>query len=260
MYCPPITITFLGTGTSTGVPMIACNCEVCISNDEKDTRLRSSILIQSSTTNIVIDTTPDFRYQMLRQKVQQLDAVIFTHPHKDHIAGLDDVKAFSFFSGKPMQVYANELTQTALKREFMYVFAEKKYPGIPEIDLHTISEQAAFTIGDIPIMPILVWHLHMPVLGFRIGSFTYITDANRIDETEQQKIKGSEVMVVNALRHQHHVAHYTLDEAIALVQQLQIPQARLTHISHQLGLHQVINSQLPTGIELAYDGLQLHFG
>ena len=260
MYCPPITITFLGTGTSTGVPMIACNCPVCTSKDAKDTRLRSSILVQSSTTTFVIDTTPDFRYQMLRQQVKQLDAVLFTHPHKDHIAGLDDVKAFNFFTGNAMQVYANELTQTALQREFMYVFAEKKYPGIPQITLHTIDEHTPFIIGDIPIIPILVWHLHMPVLGFRIGKFTYITDANKIDVIEQQKIKGSEMMVLNALRHAPHLSHFTIDEAVALVKNIQVPQAKFTHISHQLGLHQTINNTLPAGIELAYDGLQLHFG
>jgi phosphoribosyl 1,2-cyclic phosphate phosphodiesterase len=259
MYCPPITITFLGTGTSTGVPMIACNCPVCTSKDAKDTRLRSSILVQSSTTTFVIDTTPDFRYQMLRQQVTQLDAVLFTHPHKDHIAGLDDVKAFNFFTGNAMQVYANELTQTALKREFMYVFAENKYPGIPQITLHTIDEHTPFLIGDIPIIPILVWHLHMPVLGFKIGKFTYITDANKIDAIEQEKIKGSQMVVVNALRHAPHLSHFTVDEAVTLVKNIQVPQARFTHISHQLGLHQTINNTLPDGIELAYDGLQLQF-
>lgn len=259
MYCPPITITFLGTGTSTGVPMIACPCPVCTSKDAKDNRLRSSLLVQSSTTTFVIDTTPDFRYQMLRQKVASLDAVLFTHPHKDHIAGLDDVKAFNFFSGNAMQVYANTLTQDAIKREFMYVFAEKKYPGIPQITLHNIDENTPFVIGDIPIIPILVWHLHMPVLGFRIGKFTYITDANKIDAIEQQKIVGSQMVVLNALRHAPHLSHFTLDEAVALIQSLKIPQARFTHISHQLGLHQTTNNALPIGMELAFDGLQLQF-
>jgi phosphoribosyl 1,2-cyclic phosphate phosphodiesterase len=195
---------------------------------------------------------------MLRENVKKLDAVLFTHSHKDHIAGLDDVKAYTFFSGKPMQVFANELTQIALKREFMYVFASQKYPGIPEIDLHTI-EDAPFNIGDIPIVPILVWHFKMPVLGFRIGKFTYITDANKIDEQQKEKIKGSETLVLNALRKAAHISHYTLDEAISLVQELEIPQAYFTHISHQLGLYDSVTQELPNGIQLAYDGLKLHF-
>jgi phosphoribosyl 1,2-cyclic phosphate phosphodiesterase len=257
MICPPIKITFLGTGTSTGVPMVACNCEVCLSNDEKDNRLRSSILVQSNTTTFIIDTTPDFRYQMLRLQVKQLDAVLFTHPHKDHIAGLDDVKAFSFFSGKPMEVFANSLTEEAIKREFAYVFAEKRYPGIPEINLNTIDLNP-FIIGDIPVIPILVWHLKMPVYGFRIGDFTYITDANRIDNEERLKILGSRIMVLNALRHKTHLSHFSLDEAIDVIKELNIPSAYFTHISHQLGLYSKVNTELPAGIELAFDGLTIN--
>ena len=259
MFCPPLTITFLGTGTSTGVPMIACECEVCTSTDTKNNRLRSSILVQSASTSFVVDTTPDFRYQMLRGKVKKLDAVLFTHPHKDHIAGLDDVKAFSFASGNAMQVYANDLTQKALKKEFEYIFAAHKYPGIPAIDLHNINTEPFF-IGDIPVIPILVWHLHMPVLGFRFGKFTYITDANRIDEQEKDKIKGSAVMVINALRHQPHLSHFTLKEALHIIKELNVPTAYLTHISHQLGLHAVIQSDLPAGVMIAFDGLQLEIG
>ncbi len=236
--------------------MVACSCEVCTSSNPKDKRLRSSILVESNTTSFVIDTTPDFRYQMLRENVKKLDAVLFTHPHKDHIAGLDDVKAFSFFNGKPMEVYANEITEKALRREFVYVFDENKYPGIPEINLTSINVEP-FAIGDIPVIPILVWHLKMPVLGFRLGSFTYITDANRIDEAEKEKIKGSEIMVVNALRHQPHISHFTLDEAVELVNELQVPGAYLTHISHQLGLHDAVSRTLPAGVQLAYDKLQL---
>jgi phosphoribosyl 1,2-cyclic phosphate phosphodiesterase len=254
MHCPALSIRFLGTGTSTGVPMVACGCEVCQSANTKDKRLRSSLLVQSKTTSFVIDTTPDFRTQMLRENVTQLDAVLFTHPHKDHIAGLDDVKAFCFFSGKAMPVYANEITEEALRREFKYVFAKEKYPGIPEINLVPIGLQA-FCIGDIPVQPILVWHHRMPVLGFRMGAFTYITDANRIEEEEKEKIKGSGHLVLNALRHQPHLSHFTLDEAIALVNELKIPQGYLTHISHQLGLHHAISQQLPAHIALAYDGL-----
>lgn len=256
MQCPPLNITFLGTGTSSGVPMVACQCPVCISKDKKDNRLRSSILVESATTTFVIDTTPDFRYQMLREKVTKLDAVLFTHPHKDHIAGLDDIKAFTFLSGNPMEVYANTLTEEALKREFYYIFTDKKYPGIPEINLNII-DLIPFTIGDIPVIPILVWHLHMPVFGYRLGNFTYITDANRIDEAEKEKIKGSEWIVVNALRHKKHLSHYTLNEAIELVNELQVPNAYFTHISHQLGRHEEINPTLSPGIQLAHDGLQL---
>ena len=258
MQCPPLKITFLGTGTSSGVPMVACDCKVCVSADAKDKRLRSSILVESSTTSFVVDTTPDFRYQMLREQVKKLDAVLYTHPHKDHIAGLDDVKAFTFLSGNPMEIFANELTQESLKREFYYIFTDKKYPGIPEVNLNTIG-LSPFLIGDIPVIPILVWHLHMPVLGFRFGDFTYITDANRMEEAEKEKIKGSKTLVLNALRHKKHLSHFTLDEATALVQVLNVSQAYFTHISHQLGKHQEINKELPTGIELAYDGMQLSF-
>ena len=258
MQCPPLTITFLGTGTSSGVPMVACDCGVCKSNDAKDQRLRSSILVESSKTSFVVDTTPDFRYQMLREQVKKLDAVLYTHPHKDHIAGLDDVKAFTFISGNAMEIFANDLTQESLKREFYYIFTDKKYPGIPQVNLNTI-DLSPFSIGDIPVIPILVWHLQMPVFGFRFGDFTYITDANRMEETEKEKIKGSKTLIINALRHKKHLSHFTLDEATDLVQELNVPQAYFTHISHQLGKHQQINSELPKGIELAYDGMRLCF-
>ncbi len=236
--------------------MVACSCEVCRSDDQKDKRLRSSILVQSDNTSFVIDTTPDFRTQMLRKSVMKLDAVLFTHPHKDHIAGLDDVKSFTYFSGKPMEVYANTLTEEALKREFAYVFSDKKYPGVPEINLNTI-DLAPFYIGDIPVIPVLVWHLKMPVYAYRIGNFTYITDANRIDEDEKEKIRGSEIIVVNALRHKQHISHYTLSEAVALADELNIPQAYFTHISHQLGKHADVTKELSEKRQIAYDGLQL---
>lgn len=257
MAYPSLKVTFLGTGTSTGVPMIACECEVCTSIDKKDKRLRPSIMIESKTTTIVVDTTPDFRYQMLREKVKHVDAILFTHPHKDHIAGLDDVRAFNFFSGKKMEIYANSLTEEALKREFGYAFADKKYPGVPNLSLNTIALDP-FSIGDIDITPIQVWHMKMPVLGFRFGKFTYVTDANRIDEEEKKKIRGSEIFVVNVLRKQSHVSHFSLGEAVELVQELNIPATYFTHISHQLGLHQAIEAELPGHIHLAYDGLVLN--
>ena len=236
--------------------MIGCDCVVCSSANQKDKRLRSSILVQSEKTTLVVDTTPDFRTQMLRENVKRLDAVIFTHPHKDHIAGLDDIRAYNFFQKRPLDVYANKLTEEALRREFYYIFSEKKYSGIPEIKLHAITDKP-FVVGDIPVIPILVYHLRMPVLAFRFGNFTYITDANRIDDEEKGKIKGSKVLVVNALRKKEHISHFTLQEAIDLVEELKIPSAYFTHISHQLGLHDEINNELPPNIHLAYDGLKI---
>lgn len=237
--------------------MIACECAVCTSTDKKDKRLRSSIMIESENTRFVVDTTPDFRYQMLRENVKRLDAVLFTHPHKDHIAGLDDVRAFNFFQEQAMQIYANQMTIDALMREFAYAFADKKYPGVPNLELNTIGLEP-FSIGDIPIVPIEVWHLKMPVYAFRFGDFTYITDANRIEDHEKEKIKGSKILVVNALRREKHISHYNLEEAIELVHELKIPKAYFTHISHQLGKHEDIEKGLPKGIHLAYDGLTIN--
>ena len=236
--------------------MIGCSCEVCISPDKKDKRLRSSILVESETTSIVIDTTPDFRYQMLRANVKKLDAVLFTHPHKDHVAGLDDVRAYNYFQKKPMEVYANSLTEETIKREFAYAFSDKKYPGIPSINLNTIDD-APFIIGDIPVIPVLVWHLKMPVLGFRFGRFTYITDANKIEPDEREKITDSQTIVLNALRNEKHISHFNLEEAVAMVGELGVPTGYFTHISHQLGKDNMVNKSLPKGIELAWDELEV---
>jgi len=213
-------------------------------------------MVQSATTTLVVDTTPDFRYQMLRAGVKKMDGVIYTHPHKDHIAGLDDIRAFNFFNRKAVNVYANRFTQEALKNEFHYVFAEHKYPGIPDIILNDVSDEM-FIVGDIPVIPITVWHLNMPVLGFRFGNFTYITDANRIDESERTKIIGSEVLVLNALRLKKHISHFTLQEAIDIADELKVPTAYFTHISHQLGRHADVCIELPPGRFLAYDMQQL---
>jgi len=247
----------LGTGTSSGVPMIGCDCEVCTSTDPNDNRLRSSVLIQSQQTSLVVDTTPDFRYQMLRINNRRLDAVVYTHPHKDHLAGLDDIRAYNYFTKKPMDIYANTLTEEALRRDYYYAFSDTRYPGVPELNLITIDEHPFF-VGDIPVLPIEVWHYKMPVFGFRFGDFTYITDANRIEASEKEKIRGSKILVLNALRKENHLSHFTLDEAVALAQELAVPQVYFTHISHQLGLHQQINKELPSHIQLAYDGLQVH--
>ncbi len=237
--------------------MVACDCAVCRSDDMRDKRLRTSILVQSATTTFVVDTTPDFRYQMLRIQNKKLDAVLYTHPHKDHIAGLDDVRAYNYIQQKSMDIYANTLTEEALRREYYYAFSDTKYPGVPQLNLNTIEEQL-FYIGDIPVLPIVVWHLKMPVYGFRFGDFTYITDANRIDADELAKVRGSKLMVVNALRREPHLSHFTLSEAVTLVQDLGVPEAYFTHISHQLGKYSDVSQELPAGIHLAYDGLQLH--
>lgn len=257
MSYPPLKVTFLGSGTSSGVPMIGCDCTVCTSADKKDNRLRSSILVESPNTTLVVDTGPDFRYQMLRANVKKLDAVLFTHPHKDHMAGLDDVKAYNYFQKQPIDLFADSLTEEALRRDFYYAFADTKYPGIPELNLNTITLEP-FMVGDILVTPVLVWHLKMPVMGFRFGKLTYITDANKIEEAEKAKIKGSDILVLNALRKRKHISHFTLDEAIGMVRELNVTTAYFTHISHQLGAHQAISAELPDGIHLAYDGLVLN--
>ncbi len=249
-------ITFLGTGTSQGIPLIGCECKVCKSDDPKDNRLRSSILIEHKNTNLVIDTGPDFRQQMLREKVTKLDAVVFTHEHKDHIAGLDEVRAFNFINNMVMPVYATERVQQAIKREFAYIFSGDNYPGIPQIELHTITDNT-FKVGDITLQPINVLHYKLPVKGFRAENFTYITDANFISPEEKEKIKGSEVLVLNALRRTHHISHFTFEEAIELAQELKAKKTYLIHMSHQLGNHELVNLELPDGIELAYDGLKI---
>jgi phosphoribosyl 1,2-cyclic phosphate phosphodiesterase len=205
----------------------------------------------------VIDTTPDFRYQMLRAGIRHLDAVVYTHPHKDHLAGLDDVRGFNFIQRRAMPLYANAMTRESIVREFPYAFADVKFPGLPDLELHDI-DKAPFTIGDITFIPIQVWHMKMPVLGFRIGDFTYITDANRIDSDEKEKIRGSRQIVLNALRHEKHLSHFSLREALAEVEELAVPQAWFTHISHQLGKHADIEPTLPANRHLAFDGLVLY--
>jgi len=252
----PIKITFLGTGTSQGVPIIACNCHVCMSANSKDKRLRSSILVETASTCLVIDSGPDFRQQMLREKIKKLDAVVFTHEHKDHVAGLDEVKAFNFINKMRMPVYVTENVKAALHREFAYIFDEIQYPGIPQIDIYDFDKKN-FMVGDILLQPIDVLHYQLPVKGFRINDFAYITDANFIPEPEKQKLKNLNVLVLNALRKESHISHFTFQEAIDLVKELKPRKAYLTHISHQLGLHDEVTAELPANMELAVDGLQL---
>ena len=252
-------VTFLGSGTSQGIPVIACSCAVCTSVDTRDKRLRSSILLQVDDKNIVIDSGPDFRYQMLRAGVTHLDALVFTHEHKDHTAGLDDIRAFNYKQGEAINVYAHKRVQDALKKEFSYIFAHHKYPGIPQLDLFEIGHHP-FEVAGVPFIPIEVMHFQLPVLGFRIADFTYITDAKTVSDVEKAKIKGSKVLVINALQQEKHISHFTLEEALAFAQEIGAEKTYFTHISHRLGTHQKISELLPAGVELAYDGLCIELG
>lgn len=247
-------ITFLGTGTSQGIPVIGCECVVCQSVDTRDKRLRVSVLIETHTKTLVIDSGPDFRYQMLRAGVKDLDAIIFTHEHKDHVAGLDDIRPFNYLLHKRIEIYAVPRVQEALKREFSYIFEDTKYHGLPQINMHTINDQP-FKIGEIEILPIEVMHYNLPVNGYRIGDFTYITDAKTISNTSLDKIKGSKYLVINALQRENHISHFTLAEAIDFANKAGAEITYFTHISHNLGLHSDVEKELPNHIRLAYDGL-----
>jgi phosphoribosyl 1,2-cyclic phosphate phosphodiesterase len=247
-------VTILGSGTSLGVPMIACDCKVCRSANPKDKRLRASVLIQCEATNLVIDTGPDFRMQMLNSGITHLESILITHCHKDHTAGLDDVRAFNWINKTKADVYAEASVIRSLRQEFAYAFSESKYPGLPEIILNKIDEQP-FEIEGIRVIPIRVMHHLLPVLGFRIGDFTYLTDTNHVPESEFSKIRGSKVLVVDGLRHETHISHFNLSQALELIAELKPDKAYITHISHQLGLHDEINPTLPSNVELAYDGL-----
>lgn len=247
-------ITFLGTGTSQGVPVIACDCEVCQSKNQKDKRLRSSVMLELNDTVIIIDAGPDFRYQMLREDVKKVDAILITHSHKDHIGGLDDVRAYNYIMRKPIDVYARNNAQFFLKREFYYAFEENKYPGTPEINILTLTGEP-FYINGIKIIPIDLLHYKLHIFGFRINDFTYITDANYIPSSEINKIKGSRIVVINALRKKKHISHFNLDEALNILEDLKPEKGYLTHISHLMGLHEEVEKELPDFVSLAYDGL-----
>ncbi|MEM7103495.1 MAG: MBL fold metallo-hydrolase [Bacteroidota bacterium] len=250
-------ITFLGTGTSQGVPVIGCDCEVCLSEDPRDKRLRCSIMVSINGKNIVVDTGPDFREQMLRAGVKDVEAVLITHEHRDHIAGLDDVRPFNFIHKKDMPVYTTRHVAELLKKSFWYIFDAPFYPGIPQIKLHEINKDDPFTVSGVEITPIEVMHYKLPVLGFRFGGFTYITDAKTIAEEEKLKIKGTKTLVLNALRKEEHISHLNLEQALTLIDELKPERAYLTHASHLLGLHQNIQDELPENVFLAYDGLKI---
>lgn len=247
-------ITFLGTGTSQGVPVIGCTCETCRSLDYRDKRLRTSVHIDTGGQSLVIDTGPDFRQQMLREDVRHLDAVIFTHGHKDHTAGLDDVRAYNFLQGMDMPVYGHEQVLSQLTREYAYAFEPHRYPGIPRLQLIAITEQP-FAVAGLQIIPLPVKHLNISVFGYRIGDFSYITDANQIPAETFARLRGTKVLVLNALQREKHVSHFNLEEAIAIAQQIGAQRTYLTHLSHRMGLHKEVEAELPTGILLAYDGL-----
>ncbi len=249
-------ITFLGTGTSQGVPVIACNCKTCKSEDERDKRLRSSILVETENLTLIIDTGPDFRQQMLRANTRHLDAVLFTHEHRDHIAGLDDIRAFNFIQQQPMEVYCEERVHQSLANEFPYIFAENKYPGVPQINVNIINNQT-FSINGTKIIPVKAMHFRLPVLGFRIADFAYLTDANFIAEEEKEKLFGIKYFIVNALRREKHVSHFTLGQALDLITELSPRRAFLTHISHQLGPVAEIEKDLPANVSIAQDGFVL---
>ncbi len=245
-------ITVLGTGTSQGVPVITCKCEVCLSSNPKDNRLRSSVMIEVDNINLVIDTGPDFRQQMLRERVEKVDAFLFTHHHKDHVAGMDDIRAFNYRWKKDMQLYCTKATEEALKKEFPYVFTEVKYPGVPEVRINIIKNEP-FKIQDTTIIPIEAQHYIMPVLGFRIKGFVYLTDVSEIKETEKEKMKGADLIILDALRKEPHISHLNLDQALVLLEELNPKQALLIHISHYMGLSDKVNKELPSHINLAYD-------
>lgn len=250
-------LTFLGTGTSQGVPVIACRCGVCRSEDPRDSRLRTSALLQvSGEKNILFDIGPDFRQQMLRHEVDHLDAILITHAHRDHVSGLDDIRSFNYVQHRKMDLYLNEEARVAIERDYHYIFAPHQYPGLPEAELHTMDE-TPFEAAGVMVQPIRAMHKDLPILGFRIGSMAYITDANHIDDAEMAKMQGLKVLVVNALRKEKHYSHYCLPEALEVIERLAPERAYLTHMSHEMGLHADVQRDLPDGVYLAYDNLEV---
>lgn len=251
-----MTITFLGSGTSQGVPVIGCPCPVCQSLDFRDKRFRSSIHIELDALSLVIDTGPDFRMQMLREGIKRLDAVLFTHEHKDHTAGLDDIRPFNFYQQADIPIFGRKPVLEQLQQEFAYIFSDKKYPGVPQVACVEI-DHLPFQIKGIGITPLPVLHYKLPVLGFRVGDFSYITDANHIPDETYALLEGTEVLVLNALQKEPHISHFTLEQAIDQAQRIGAKKTYFTHISHRLGTHNAVEKELPPGIFLAYDGQKL---
>lgn len=245
-------LTILGSGTSQGIPVIACQCDVCKSVDKHDKRLRSSAMLEVKGKKIIIDAGPDFRYQMLRSGVEDIRAILLTHGHKDHVGGLDDVRAFNWVKQGAVDVYGSNETRDVVYKDFSYAFAAFRYPGVPEIAYHTL-DNSPFFIDDIKVIPIPVLHYKMPVLGFRIGNFAYITDAKTIPETSFELLRGVEYLVVNALRKEEHLSHFNLSEALDAIKRIKPKQAWLTHIGHQMGLASEVAKELPPNVKLAYD-------
>lgn len=254
--CAAMKITFLGTGTSQGVPVIACDCEVCRSQDSKDKRLRSSLYLEAGGTHLVIDAGPDFRQQLLRENLRRLDGILLTHGHKDHIAGLDDVRAFNYIQKKAVDIFAQQRVQEQIKKEFAYAFAEDRYPGVPEFHLNTIGDEP-FRVNGLEVIPVEALHYRLPVLGFRISDMAYLTDLSHINEKEKTKLYGLKVVIVAALRKKPHYSHFNLDQALHLIDELKPQQAWLTHISHMMGCHAEVETELPENVRLAYDGLTI---
>lgn len=251
-----IEATFLGTGTSQGVPVIACDCEVCNSTDEKDKRLRSSLLLKINEKNFVIDAGPDFRSQMLRERVNSLRAILLTHEHVDHIFGLDDIRSYNWVQKHPTDIYGEERVQDAIKTIFHYVFADFKYPGIPKMNLHSIAN-TGFWIDEIQFIPIRCYHHKLPVYGFRVGDLTYITDTSRIPNEEMQKLDGTKILIINALRKEKHISHFNLEEALNVINEVKPQKAYLTHLSHSFGKHDDIQNELPENVFVGFDGLKI---
>lgn len=254
-------LTFFGTGTSQGIPMIGCNCAVCKSIDSKDSRLRSSVLIESKGIKLLIDAGPDFRYQMLRSYTSHLDALLLTHSHKDHTGGIDDIRSLNYFSKQPLPIYCESYVETSLKLEYHYVFTEDRYPGIPEIDIKSINNKAfnVYSLKDpnifTEVTPIRAYHHKMPILGFRVDNIAYITDANYIPAEEFRKLRGLDKFVINTVRRERHISHFSLEEALKVIQEVGAKESYLTHLSHQIGKHSDLQQQLPQNVYVAYDNL-----
>ena len=251
-------LTFLGTGTSLGVPVVACRCAVCQSTDWHDKHLRTSALVETDEgKNILIDIGPDFREQMLREKVTHLDSILITHAHRDHVGGLDDIRSFNYVQNKKMDIYCNHEARETIERDYHYIFTEHEFPGLPEANMHELSGDKPFVAAGVEIVPIKAMHKYLPVLGYRIGKLGYITDANYISPTEMRKLYGVELLVINALRKTKHFSHFCLPEALDVIDQVQPKEAYITHVSHEMGFYAEVSNELPPHVHIAYDGLKV---